>query len=66
MLAWFEMWDRLGRDPVMLMQILGLFGYDDAFMADILTCCDLLDFQRRHRTLQDIFGDIFSAEQGTG
>lgn len=60
-LAWFELWDRLDRDPVMLMHILGLFGHDPDFMDDLLTCCDLLGFQRRHRVLEDVYGDLFGA-----
>lgn len=52
----FSLWDRSGGDPNLLVALWGLFEYDLAFLEDMTLCYQLLDFQRKRRDIEEIFG----------
>jgi len=52
----FSLWDRDGRKPELLVQLWELFNYDLAFFEDITLCCRLLDFQRKRKEIEEVFG----------
>lgn len=53
---WFTLWDRTGQSASVLLGILAIFNYDDLLLSDFARCLEFLDYLKRWRAAQDIFG----------
>lgn len=51
----FSLWDANERSPEMLMSFWALFNHDLCFIDDIVLCCNLLEFQRKRKVLEETF-----------